>query len=60
MKKEIKEWVISTIIAVLVLALIVGFFTSPKIALVIFVVIVLIGFIVFVKDAIFNKKIFKR
>ena len=60
MKKEIKEWVISTIIAVLVLALIVGFFTSPKRALVIFVVIVLIGFIVFVKDAIFNKKIFKR
>ena len=60
MKKEIKEWVISTIIAVLVLALIVGFFTSPKRALAIFVVIVLIGFIVFVKDAIFNKKIFKR
>ena len=60
MKKEIKEWVISTIIAVVIVALIVGFFTSPKIALVIFVVIVLIGFIVFVKDAIFNKKIFKR
>ena len=60
MKKEIKEYVISTIIAVVIVALIVGFFTSPKIALVIFVVIVLIAFIVFVKDAIFNQKIFKR
>jgi len=60
MKKEIKEWVISTIIGLGVVALIVGFFTSPKRALVIFVVLVLIAFIAFVKDAIFNQKIFKR
>jgi len=55
MKKKIKEWVISTIIGLGVVALIVGFFISPKISLAVFAVFVLIIFIVHIKDVIFNK-----
>jgi len=57
MKKKIKEWIISTIIAVVVVALIVGVLMFPKISLGVFAIVVLILFIVFIKYTIFKQKL---
>ena len=55
MKKEIKEWAISIIIVFGVFALIVAVLMFPKEALGRFGIVVLISFIVSIKQAIFNK-----